>query len=118
MKPMVIKRLHDILAACDRTARFTAGRTLDDYLADELLRAGVERQITIIGEALNQARHLHPSLPDDIARVHQAIAMRHRVVHRYDELDDELVWMAASLRVPHLRTQIARLLEDVEGENE
>jgi uncharacterized protein with HEPN domain len=32
---------------------FIHDKSLDDYLADALLRAGVERQLTIIGEALN-----------------------------------------------------------------
>lgn len=111
MKPAVIERLRDVLDACDRTARFTAGRSLDDYLADELLRAGVERQIEIIGEALNHARRLDPSLSSQILRLHQGIAMRHRIIHGYDKIDDELVWMTAQLRVPQIRNQIALLLD-------
>ncbi|MBA2277538.1 MAG: DUF86 domain-containing protein [Chloroflexia bacterium] len=118
MKPAVIKRLRDVLAACDRTARFTAGRSLDDYLTDELLRAGVERQIGIIGEALNYARRLDPSLADRLPRLHQGIAMRHRIIHGYAEIDDELVWMTSQLRIPQLRKQIALLLEDMASDDE
>lgn len=59
--------LRDMMDAGARVARFIHGLSLEDYAADELRRAGVERQIEIIGEA---ARHLsdafrtaHPEIP-------------------------------------------------------
>jgi uncharacterized protein with HEPN domain len=45
-----LKYLWDAQQAAERIARFTAGRSLNDYLADEMLRAAVERQFEIIGE--------------------------------------------------------------------
>jgi len=45
------KYLWDVQRAAERIARFAAGRTFHDYLADEMLRAAVERQFEIIGEA-------------------------------------------------------------------
>lgn len=44
--------LHDIAAAADRIAEFTAGKAHADYQADAMLRAAVERQFEIVGEAL------------------------------------------------------------------
>lgn len=46
--------LFDVVEAAQRVQRFVDGRTHADYLADELLRAGVERQFEIMGEALSQ----------------------------------------------------------------
>jgi len=43
------KYLYDIDQALARLTRFVAGRTIDDYLADAMLRAAVERQFEIIG---------------------------------------------------------------------
>ena len=91
MTPMVTKRLRDARDACAHIAAFTAGRTLDDYLVDVMLRSAVERQIEIIGEALHQARRLDPQLTDRLPRLHQSIAMRHRINHGYDAIDDEPV---------------------------
>jgi len=46
------KYLYDMLQAAKRIAEFTRGRSFGDYERDALLRAGVERQFEIIGEAL------------------------------------------------------------------
>jgi uncharacterized protein with HEPN domain len=48
--------------ATERIARFVAGRSFDDYLADEMLRAAVERQFEIIGEAFVGLRRVNPTL--------------------------------------------------------
>ena len=45
--------LWDARCAAERIIRFTAGRSYDDYLDDDMLRAAVERQFEIIGEALS-----------------------------------------------------------------
>lgn len=52
--------LYDIRVALERLQRFSAGKTLDDYLHDDLLRAAVERPFEIIGEALNQLGKVAP----------------------------------------------------------
>jgi uncharacterized protein with HEPN domain len=52
------KYLWDAREAAARIARFAQGKSLDDYLADELLRAAIERQFTILGEELGRLRQL------------------------------------------------------------
>lgn len=46
--------LWDVRESGDAILRFIAGRSLDDYLADDMLSAAVERHFEIIGEALNR----------------------------------------------------------------
>jgi len=55
MQPESAKYLYDILKACEAILQFIEGKDFDDYEDDLLLRSGVERQLMIIGEALNQA---------------------------------------------------------------
>lgn len=53
MAPDAGKYLWDALQAASRVQRFAGGKTFDDYLADEVLRSAVERQLEIVGEALS-----------------------------------------------------------------
>jgi len=56
------KYLWDAQRAAERIARFTSGRSFDDYVADEMLCAAVERQFEIIGEALGGLRRVDPGI--------------------------------------------------------
>jgi len=44
--------LWDARESADAIAQFIAGRTLEQYLQDAMLRAAVERHFEILGEAL------------------------------------------------------------------
>ncbi len=46
------KYLHDMQRAAEVLREFTAGRSFDQYRNDAMLRAAVERQFEIIGEAM------------------------------------------------------------------
>ena len=54
MPPEVAKYLLDVRQTCDTLLKITAGKSLDDYTADVVLRLAVERAFIIIGEALNR----------------------------------------------------------------
>jgi uncharacterized protein with HEPN domain len=66
------KYLWDVREAAGRIIRFVNGRSFDDYLNDEMLRAAVERQFEIIGEALSQLSKRDPDMANripDLARI-------------------------------------------------
>ncbi|HEY4079526.1 MAG TPA: HepT-like ribonuclease domain-containing protein [Burkholderiaceae bacterium] len=44
-----------------KVRRFVQGKSFDDHLSDEVLRSAVERQLEIVGEALNQLRRADPA---------------------------------------------------------
>jgi len=52
--------LYDMREAAALIARFTEGLDFDGYAADAMVRAAVERQFEIIGEALSQLAKLDP----------------------------------------------------------
>lgn len=86
------KLLTDAINACTAAEGFVAGLTFGQYESNLLLRSAVERQLEILGEALHRALKLEPELERDIPNVHRAIAVRNRIVHGYDVVDDEIVW--------------------------
>lgn len=67
------KLLWDALQAADRVARFTHNKTFDEYLADDLLRSGVERQLAIVGEALGQLRRVDPATAGTISPLSRVV---------------------------------------------
>lgn len=75
MSPDAAKYLWDAEQAAARIVRFVAGRSFDDYLEDELLRSAVERQLEIVGEALNQLRKSAPDTAARIPDLPQAVAL-------------------------------------------
>ena len=86
------KYLWDAQRAAERITRFTAGRTFDDYLADEMLSAAVERQFEIIGEALVRLRRIAPEGSAMIPDVAEIIGFRNVLAHDYDDIDSRQVW--------------------------
>jgi uncharacterized protein with HEPN domain len=80
MAPEAAKYLWDAQAAALRIQRFIQGKTFDDYLADELLRSGVERQFEIIGEALGQLRKQFPEVAAQIADLPRVVGFRNVLI--------------------------------------
>ncbi len=104
------KRLHDALAACQLIAQFTAGRTLDDYDADPMLSAAVERKYEIIGEALRLAEMADPSVLDALPDLRKIVGMRNRIIHGYDAVDSETIWNVVEVHLPALAAQLEAAL--------
>lgn len=67
----------------DRPRQYTA------FYNDLLFRRGVERNIEIMGEAMNQALKINPDLPITSAR--KIVDTRNFVIHAYDSLNPELL---------------------------
>ncbi len=57
-----------------------------------MLRAAVEREFEIIGEALAQLSKLDAALVARISDYRRIIAFRNILIHGYADVDDQLVW--------------------------
>lgn len=105
--------LWDVRICADRIRRFTAGRSRDDYLADEMLRAAVERQLEIIGEALNRLARAAPALAARIPELPNIVAFRNILIHGYMAIDDAIVWRIVGENLPVLERNVAALLAEL-----
>ena len=83
--------LWDVQQAADKIAAFVQDRDLADYLADPMVRSAVERQLEIIGGALNRLSQAAPDIVRRIPDVRRAIAMRDALIHGYAEVDNGTV---------------------------
>ena len=105
------KYLHDIARASDLVAEFVAGAGIDDYAENAMLRAAVEREFEIIGEALAGLARLDEDLVSGISEYRRIIAFRNILIHGYAEIDDRLVWDIVESKLPILRREVAALIE-------
>jgi uncharacterized protein with HEPN domain len=81
----------DILEATNEIRTFVEGvDTLNAYVRDLKTKRAVERNLAIIGEAMNLLTKLDPELKVQSARA--IVGMRNRLIHSYDNVDDKIVW--------------------------
>ena len=97
-------------------AAFLADRSFDDYSADPLLRSGVERQLTIVGEALNRLMKTEATIASTITDARQIIAFRNILVHGYDVVRHEVVWGILENDLSILIREVDTLLERGDSE--
>ena len=112
MQPDIRRFLYDIRIASEALIEFARGRSLDNYQDDLLLRSGVERQLEIIGEALNQASKIDPNLAEEITGFRQIINLRNVIVHGYASIENETIWGILQNDLPALHEQVRKLLDE------
>ena len=111
MHPRSRKLLCDALLATDDTLGFVVGKSFTSYESDLLLRSAVERQLTIIGEALVQFASRESNADALIPSLFQIRGFRNRLIHDYGKLEDAIVWSVVIAKLPELRATLQRLLE-------
>ena len=104
--------LYDILQACDEVSGFVEGKAFEDYAASSLLRSAVERQLAIVGEALNQALKLEPELLDKVSAARQIVDFRNLLIHAYMNVSAPVVWSIIEQDLPLLKREVNALLKD------
>ena len=114
MKRESARYLWDALTAGERIARFVDGKSFEDYLSDEMLRAAVERQFEIIGEALGHVRRLDGDTATQIPELDRIVAFRNILIHSYATVDDRLVWGVVEGKLERLLEALRTLLRSVE----
>jgi uncharacterized protein with HEPN domain len=100
--------LWDILEAAERIQDFLKNKTFEDFLRNDMLRAAVERNIGIIGEAARRIseglKQEHPEIP-----WRKIIAPRNVLIHEYDDIDYKEIWGVATFHLLRLIDQIRPL---------
>ena len=109
MKREVKKYLYDIKTSIESIYDFLGEkRNFSEYQNNKLLRRGIEREIEIIGEAVNRIMKIDPKIKIECAR--QIVDTRNWVIHGYDRVDDVVIWGIISIHLPKLKTEIEHYL--------
>lgn len=100
------KHLHDAVTAAGLAMQFVAGRDESAYAADVLLRSAVERQLEILGEACRRALECEPSMRERVPVMALAVALRNRIIHGYDRVENAIVFDTVRRDLPGLVTAL------------
>lgn len=102
--------LEDILRSIDEIYDFLPQeRDFFDYQKDIKTKKAVERNIEIIGEAVNRISK-RTDYEIEIENTQKIIGMRNRIAHEYDNVSDEVIWTIIMRELPKLRAEVVGLL--------
>lgn len=104
--------LYDVLQSIVEIESFFENKSMlfEEYKSDTKTKRAVERDIEIIGEAIN--RILKKDSEFEIENAYQIIGTRNRIAHGYDKISDELIWSVIINHLPKLKSEISVLLNE------
>lgn len=89
------------------------GISREQFEKDENLRLALTHLIQVIGEAAARVSHQfcqsHPEIP-----WRAIVGMRHKVVHDYLNVDEEILWDTASQEMLPLLRQLERIVREAD----
>src|SRR6187402_3050985 len=71
------------------------------YKASKTKRRAVERELEIIGEAVNKLLKISPDIHISYARL--IVDLRNKVIHAYDNVNDMVIWNVIINHIPLLK---------------
>lgn len=104
------KYLSDILQAIFLIESFTSDISeYNDYVADLKTQSAVERQLGIIGEAVNKFEKIFPD--SVLINARKIVGFRNRLIHAYDAVDPSIIWAIINKYLDPLKKEIIGKLE-------
>jgi len=114
MRRDIRKYLEDIRLCISELEALSAGKTLDEYKREFLLRRAAEREFIIIAEALSQIGQVSSEVHARLNHVREIAGFRNIIVHHYSFVDDTYVWKIIHESVPILKQQIELWAEELD----
>lgn len=104
--------LFDILQSINEIDSYYEGRPkiFDEYVSDIKTKRAIERNLEIIGEAVN--RILKKDKDFDLDNAEKIVGTRNRIIHGYDKISDDLIWSIVIKHLPKLKDEVNELLDE------
>ncbi|MBI5742388.1 MAG: DUF86 domain-containing protein [Candidatus Niyogibacteria bacterium] len=100
--------IDDINNSIAKIEEYTDRLTADEFVADQKTIDAVVRNLSIIGEAVN---NIPEEIKEQYAEVpwNAVIGMRNKIIHEYFGVDEDILWKTIKEDLPAFRDQIERL---------
>jgi uncharacterized protein with HEPN domain len=106
-------KCEDMRIHAERARQFLGTRSLEEFLADEMVQAAVVRCVEVIGEAARlvseDSRQLGSEIPWPLIT-----RMRHVLAHDYGTVDLDKVYEIVTEHLPELLTRLVVLIKTLE----
>ena len=103
--------LEDIKQSIDEIEEFLPERRdFFEFKKDLKTRKAIERNIEIIGEAVNRIINVNPEIK--ITNARKIVDTRNRIIHGYDTVSEDIIWAIVSNDLKELRQEIINLLDE------
>lgn len=112
MDRKIRKYLADILSSILEIESFMAERPKEyaTFCNDTLFRRGVERNMEIMGEAMNNVLKIDPNIAITSSR--KIVDTRNFIIHAYDSLKPDILWGIVINHIPLLKREVETLLAE------
>ena len=107
-----LKLLYDVKLAIDEIESYfnTEAKTYENYKSNSILKRAIERNLEIIGEAMNRLLKENPEFM--IENAIRIIGLRNQIIHGYDSVSDENIWGIVTLHLPKLKSEVNSLINN------
>lgn len=109
MDERISKLLIDIINSINLINEFVGSTKIFElYVNDKKTKNAVERQIAVIGEAINRIQNIDEKI--EINNSRQIVGLRNPIIYAYDSIDDTIIWAIIINHLPNLKNEIENLL--------
>lgn len=103
--------LEDIRQSIDEIEAFLPARSdFFEFKKDLKTRKAIERNIEIIGEAVNRILNANPAVR--ITNARKIVDTRNRIIHGYDTVSEDIIWAIVTNDLKKLKQEIINLLDN------
>jgi len=109
MNPRALKYILDIESIISELEliKSKVNNNFNLFQKDFIIKRASERDLEIIGEAINKLIKLEPNI--NISGTKNIIGLRNLIIHSYDSVEDEIIWGIIQKDIPILKTEIEQL---------
>ena len=114
MDERILKWIYDIDFALNEIDSYFDNKDKNflEYRENTMLKRAIERDLEIIGEAVNRILKRDPSYSNIISDAKAIVGLRNQVIHAYDSISDENIWSIITNHIPKLKKEIREIIRE------